>query len=268
MFKLLSIPLAVFAYTILSTGFVLQKKGISWIGFKGKKDRTYYRYLSTWIVGFLLMNLNIVPITMALKHLDPHIVSAMAGWGIIVMVFLSAYLLREQIHRLDFLFTFLIVLSIILLNLSEFNETGEIIARPYLLASIILPFLFLVPAVLKSFSRTTRAVLFSTVTGLSTGMIIVTMKVLVSELGFDVAGYFSSPFLYLYLLFSLTAFVTLQAAYKLGAMMVVGPIQYSTAIIYPVVCSYWVFGRQIHPLQIGAIALIVIAVVGMQRKRY
>jgi drug/metabolite transporter (DMT)-like permease len=105
------------------------------------------------------------------------------------------------------------------------------------------------------------------VTGMSTGMIIVTMKVLVSELGFDVAGYFSSPLLYLYLLFSLTGFVTLQAAYKLGAMMRVGPIQYSTAILYPVMCSYWVFGKQLHPLQIGTIILIVIAVIGMLKKR-
>ncbi|NOR11913.1 MAG: hypothetical protein GQ545_01535 [Candidatus Aminicenantes bacterium] len=267
MLKLLSIPLAVFAYTLLSTGFVLQKKGIGWIGYKGTKDRTYYRNLVIWIVGFLLMNLNIVPNAMALKHLDPHIVAAMAGWGIIVMVFLSAYLLKEQIQRSDILFTVIIVLSIIVLNLFEITEAKESIARPYLLAAIILPFIILVPAVLKSLSRTTRAVLFGIATGMSTGMIIVTMKVLVSELGFDVVGYFSSPLLYLYLLFSLTGFVTLQAAYKLGAMMLVGPIQYSTAILYPVMCSYWVFGKQLHPLQIGTIVLIVISVVGMLKKR-
>jgi len=267
MLKLLSIPLAVFGYTILSMGFVFQKKGIGWIGYKGTKNRIYYQNLFIWIVGFLLMNLNIVPNAMALKHLDPHIVAAMAGWGIIVMVFLSAYLLKEQIQRSDILFTVIIVLSIIVLNLFEITEAEESIAKPYLIAAIILPFIILVPAVLKSLSRTTRAVLFGIATGMSTGMIIVTMKVLVSELGFDVAGYFSSPLLYLYLLFSLTGFVTLQAAYKLGAMMLVGPIQYSTAILYPVMCSYWVFGKQLHPLQVGTIILIVAAVVGMLRKR-
>ena len=267
MLKLLSIPLAVFGYTILSMGFVFQKKGISWIGYQGEKNRIYYRNLFIWIVGFLLMNLNIVPNAMALKHLDPHIVAAMAGWGIIVMVFLSAYLLKEQIQRSDIIFTSIIVLSIIVLNLFEITETEESIARPYLLAAIILPFIILVPAVLKFFSRTTRAILFAIVTGMCTGMIIVTVKVLVSELGFDVAGYFSSPLLYLYLLFSLTGFVTLQAAYKLGAMMLVGPIQYSTAILYPVVCSYGVFGKQLHPLQVGTIVVIVMAVVGMLRNR-
>ena len=153
MLKLLSIPLAVFGYTILSTGFVFQKKGIGWIGYKGTKNRAYYRNLFIWIVGFLLMNLNIVPNAMALKHLDPHIVAAMAGWGIIVMVFLSAYLLKEQILRSDIFFTSIIVLSIILLNLFEITEAEEVIARPYLLAAILLPFIILVPAVLRSISR-------------------------------------------------------------------------------------------------------------------
>jgi drug/metabolite transporter (DMT)-like permease len=267
MLKLLSIPLAVLAYTLLSTGYVLQKKGIAWIGYKGDKDRSYYRHLSIWIGGFLLMNLYIIPNTMALKYLDPHIVSAFAGWGIIVMVFLSACVLKEQIHASDFWFTCLIVLAIILLNLFEFREAEAVISRPHLLASILLPFIFLGPALLRSLPRITRAVLFATMTGLSAGMIIVTMKTLVMERGFVVADYFSSPLLYIYLLFSLTSFITLQAAYKLGPMMLVGPIQYSTAIIYPVLCSYWVFNKHIHLLQTAAIAVIVMAVAGILRKR-
>jgi multidrug transporter EmrE-like cation transporter len=267
MLKVMSIPLAVFAYTLLSTGFVLQKRGIGWIGFKGTKDRIYYRNLFTWIAGFLLMNLNIVPNTLALKHLDPHIVSAFAGWGIIVMVFLSAYMLKERIHLSDIWFTVIIVLSIVMLNVFEFSEAEEIISRPRLLAAIVLPFILLGPALLPSLRRTTRALLFAMITGLSTGMIIVTMKALVSELGFAVAAYFSSPLFWLYLLFSLTSFITLQAAYKLGPMMKVGPIQYSSAIIYPVVCSFGVFGSHIQPVQIAAIVLIVGGVVGILRKR-
>lgn len=267
MLKVLSIPLTVFAYTLLSTGFVLQKKGIGWIGFNGTKDRTYYRWLFTWIAGFLLMNLYIIPSTMALKHLDPHIVSAFAGWGIIVMVFLSASVLKEAIHPSDVWLTLMIVLAIVVLNLFEFREAEEVISRAHLLAAVILPFIFSGPALLRFIPRTTRAVFFAAVTGLSTGMIIVIMKALVLEFGFEVGSYLSSPLLYLYLLFSLAAFITLQAAYKLGAMMLVGPVQYSTAIIYPVLCSYWVFEKQIHPLQLGAIALIVMAVVGILRKR-
>ncbi len=93
MLEWMSLPLSIFAYTLLSIGLVLQKKGIAWIGFKGKKDGNFYRPLAIWFAGFLLMNLYIVPNTAALKHLPPHIVSAMAGWGVVVLVLLSVWLL-------------------------------------------------------------------------------------------------------------------------------------------------------------------------------
>ena len=41
----LSLCLTALAYTLLSTGYVFQKKGISWIGYKGIKDRAFYRNL-------------------------------------------------------------------------------------------------------------------------------------------------------------------------------------------------------------------------------
>jgi multidrug transporter EmrE-like cation transporter len=172
-----SLSLTVFAYTLLSCGYVLQKKGVSWIGYKGTKDRAFYRNLATWAAGFLLMNLYIIPNAAALKRLDPHIVSAMAGWGVIVLVFLSQALLKERMFRSDLAYTALVVAAIALLNIFERPETGEdvIRIRP-LIAALAVPFVLVLPGLIPALSRRVRGLIFACVSGLSAGLIIVTMS--------------------------------------------------------------------------------------------
>jgi drug/metabolite transporter (DMT)-like permease len=260
----LSLPLTALAYTLLSTGYVLQKKGIAWIGYKGEKDRGFYRDLGIWIVGFLLMNLYIVPNAAALKQLEPHIVSAMAGWGVIVLVFLSQALLKERILGSDIAFTLLIVAAIALLNIFEGPEAGEDVTRfGPLIAAVALPFLLVLPASFPALSRRIRGLLFACISGLSAGLIIVTMKILVASHGFRIAAYFASPYLYLYLVLSLGSFLALQASYKMGSMLSVGPVQYTAAILYPVLCSAAVFGNHLHFMQIAAVGAVVVGVWGI-----
>jgi drug/metabolite transporter (DMT)-like permease len=263
----LALSLTVLAYTLLSTGYVLQKKGVAWIGGKGEKDRAYYRNLEIWVAGFLLMNLYIVPNAAALKRLDPHIVSAMAGWGVIVLVFLSQALLKERLLGSDIAFTVLIMAAIALLNIFEGPETGnEGVRIEPLIAALAVPFLLVLPALIPSLSRRIRGLLFACVSGLSAGLIIVTMKILVASYGFRVSAYFASPYLYLYLVFSLAAFLSLQASYKMGRMLAVGPVQYTAAILYPVLCSAAVFGNRLHSMQIAAVGIVVAGVWGILKK--
>ncbi len=267
MLEWMSIPLSMFAYTLLSIGLVLQKKGIAWIGFKGKKDRAFYRTLAVWIAGFLLMNLYIVPNTAALKHLPPHLVSAMAGWGVIVLVMLSVWVLQERLAFSDGMYTALIIASIAFLSFFERSAGQDIIRMTPLTAAAAFPFVVISFAVTGIAARKIRAVLFAGVSGFSTGMIIIFMKILVVNYGFTVKAYPSSIYFYLYLIFSLTAFLTLQAAYKMGTMMAVGPVQYTAAILYPVLCSAAVFGNHISIIQIVSVAVLVISVAGLLRKR-
>jgi len=37
----MGVLLALIAYSLLSLGYVLMKKGIGWIGYKGRKNRAY-----------------------------------------------------------------------------------------------------------------------------------------------------------------------------------------------------------------------------------
>ncbi len=94
-----------------------------------------------------------------------------------------------------------------------------------------------------------------------------TMKILVGEHGLAVRAYFASPYLYLYLLFSLLSFVALQVSLRRGALIAVGPVQYSAGILVPVLCAAPVFGRRLHPLQFAAAAVIIYGVAAMLRKR-
>jgi drug/metabolite transporter (DMT)-like permease len=190
----------------------------------------------------------------------------MAGWGIIILIFFSYLILKEKLYRSDYFYTILIVISIVLLHFFERQESEEKVIIPVLAAVSVLPLLLLFPALLRFVPRRVKTILMAALSGISAGLIIVTLKVLVTFSGFAVSTYFSSPYFYWYLFFSLVAFITLQVAYKLGKMMTVGPIQYSATIIYPVICSFLVFGKQINLVQIVAIAAIIFSVVAILRK--
>ena len=261
-----AVLLSLLAYALLSTGMVLMKKGIAWIGHKGPKDETWSRDLGTWTVGFLLSNLYIVPSLIALKTLTPHVVAAFAGFGVVVLVLLSRAVLGEPLHRSDVLYAAAIFLSIVLLNMYEPSPGRGALNIPLLAVVAVFPPLLFVAAFIKGAARKTRTAIFASVSGAATGMIVVLIKVLVDLHGFRVADYFRSPYVYLYLFFSLGSFIALQFAYRSGTMLRTGPLQYGSSIVYPAVCSVLVFGNVIRPLQIASLAAIVLAVAGILRK--
>ncbi len=212
------------------------------------------------------MNSYIVPNAVALKYLEPHIVSAFAGWGVVVLVFLSHAVLKENLFKSDFIFSLVIFISIISLNIFEQKNDQAIVKLPYLISASLLPLFIIAPAFLKPVSKRLKTLLFAGVSGISTGMIIVSIKTLVTFSGFNVSRYLTSTYLYLYLFFSIGAFITLQVSYKMGRMMLVGPVQYSASIIYPVLCSYFVFENNMGIIQIASIFVLICATAGILKR--
>jgi len=261
-----SLFLAGLAYALLSTGLVLMKKGIGWIGRRGPWDRARRRDLAWWVGGFALSNLYIVPSTLSLKTLEPQIVSAMAAWGVVWMVFLAGTFLGEKLYASDAGYAALVFAGIVLLNLAGPRGPGGAAEPTRLIVAAAVPAALFAAAFIGGLRRKGRAVLLAAVSGLSTGMIVVLMKTLVGLYGFRVPAYFSSPWLYLYLAFSLAAFLSLQLAYRMEALMKTGPVQYSLAILYPAVCSVVVFGNALSAGQAAAAALIVVSVVGLLKR--
>lgn len=258
-----AVLLSLLAYALLSMGMVLMKKGIGWIGRRGPRDAAWRRDFGAWAAGFLISNLYIVPSLGALKTLTPHVVAAFAGFGVVILVVLSRAVLGERLYRSDGLYTAAIFLSIVLLNLTEPSPGGGPLNGPFLAGAAAVPPLLFAAAFFKG---TARTALFAAASGTSTGMIVVLMKALVDLHGFRVVDYLGSPYFYLYLFFSLEAFIAIQLAYRSGAMLRTGPVQYGASIVYPAICSILVFGNAIGPVPGAALAAIVLGVAGILRK--
>jgi multidrug transporter EmrE-like cation transporter len=259
--------MALIAYSAISTGFVLMKMGIHWIGWKKKRNTTFYKNLALWMSGFIIMNIYGVPSAAALKQLPPHIVAAFAGWGIVVLVFLSHFLLKEKLFKTDFLFSLLIVAGIFLLNFFEKPAPANIINVKGIIFLSSIPVIVFIPGFIKKLSGKVKTVLFASVSGISAGLMVVCLRLLVLKYQYRVALYFHSPYLYLYIGFALLSFIALQVAIKNGSMMIIGPVQYSTTIIYPVLAAFFVFNRLINLLQFLSIGLIVYSVIHILKKR-
>lgn len=261
------LSMALVAYSCVSLGLVLMKMGIDWMGWQGKRDGSFYKNLFLWLTGFIIMNIYGVPSAVALKRLPPHIVAACAGWGIVVLVFLSSWLLKEKLYRSDFIFSPVIVAGIFLLNYFEKTVDKETVFPAGLVLLGILPPLFFSMTFYKGFSLKAKTVLYAAVSGTSAGLMVVFLRLLVLEYGYKVALYFGSPYLYFYIGFALLSFIALQFACKCGPMMAIGPVQYAANIIYPALATLAVFSRLLDIIQVAAVALIVYSVTGILKKR-
>ena len=173
--------MAVVAYTALSSGFVLQKKGIGWLGWKGKKERKFYKYFIIWFLGFVIMNIYGIPSAIALKTLSPHLVSAFAGWGIVVLIFLSRLIIGEKSNRMDYLYSFLIIAGIIIFCL--FENISVIVHEKNIMAFLVLSFVpvfIFIFFIVRGFSNKWKNVLFASASGIFTGMMVVVLNIFVS----------------------------------------------------------------------------------------
>lgn len=271
--------MALTAYSLVSAGLALMKKGVSWMGWRGERSRAYYRNLAWWVSGFILMNIYGIPSAVALKHLPPHIVAACAGWGIVTLVFLSRIVLNEKLDRADIVYSILIVAGITLLNFFELPDPGQSADASALLMLCAIPlFLFIAGFIPRLFPRVgtgcrygctsrVKTVLFASVSGMSAALMVVFLKLLVLEYQYRIGLYFQSLHLYGYAGFALLSFIALQMALKNGPMMAAGPVQYSATILFPVPAAVWVFDRRIAIWQYAAVALIVFAVARLLKKR-
>ena len=266
--RITALIMAAAAYSFISVGFILQKKGISWIGWKGRKDRSYFKNLGVWTAGFILMNGYGIPSAVALTSLPPHIVSAFAGWGIIVLVFLSHLFLRETVRRSDFFYSLAVIGGIVLMNISEPPVQSETISAdvPTILFFATPLSVFLCSLILLS-SDKLKNFFYALVSGCSAGMMVISLKGLVQLHEYRLTEYPGSVYLYLYIFYAVLSFVSLQISLRTGPVMITGQIQYSMTIIYPYAGLLIVFSGETGVLQPVSIGLITWGVVKMVKNR-
>lgn len=269
---MIAIGESVLGYFLVSLGSVLQKRGIGWIGHKGDHDAHYRQERLIWIVGFVLINLAQVPNFLALKGVNSYVVNAVSGLNIVFMVFLSRLILRERVLRSDYIYSGIIFAAIVAANVVDRGVPARTVSAVYAVLFALGPVaLFAAVLVLSRILRgglrpKTAAVVYAAIGGGLGGLVVTYLKILQMVNVPHLTAYLLSPYLYIFLIVTGLSFVSLQLAYKKGDMVVVGPIQFSTMVFYPIVAAFPIFSLPLNPLQMLFFALIVLAVVQMVRR--
>lgn len=267
MSSITSVLLSLFGYSIFATGNVLQKKGVACLHWRGERDDKFRQNLLIWGTGILLTYiLSMIPTGIASKNLPPYIVSAISGWSISVVIILSHLLLKEKLFFTDILFSGIIIACIFLIGIVQEPNPFFNINEVALYLFIFLPFLLLVPAFSNMVGQKFKAILFAVFGGIGDGLAIVLINLGVKEFGTSIMGYITSPYLYIYVFIGFATATALQFAYKNGEMVLIAPLQTSVNIIYPIICSYFVFDVPLSPVQLAAIALILFSCYSIQKK--
>ncbi len=247
---------------LLSLGFVMQKKGIAWLGRKSGSYPSFKNDRLLWILGFMLVNISPLFNFLAFGYLGPQIVIAVSGLNIVFTIFLSRLILKNSLLPSDYVFSFLITLCIIGVGLisKQDSNTGHVaLFWPLVFFSIPL-FLFILyfilrPLLKEKFTPIIQTVLLAFVAGSMAGYMTILMKLVrMTAQGIDLLAYLKTPYLYFYLLFGILSFVAISLAYRRGSIIVISPIQYGMIVLFPVIATYPIFNQ---PIQIVQIILFV-----------
>ncbi len=270
--KLFSTGMAVMGSLIISLGLVLQKRGVAWFKHTDKKSAEFKLLRNIWFLGFALNNLLSIFYYFALKGLSASVVGAMMGLNIIFSAIFSRLILKEHLSKTVIALSIILVIFIAMANLTSPEEKAvPIPAESEIYLFFALPFCMTAVAQLLKKNSVIKgepyAILFAASAGSLEGFIIILIKALQASKGSNPLFYFSSPYLYLYILASVSLIMFMQVAYSHGRMTRTGPVLWAMQILYPVVISYISFGTQFIPLQTTAFAGIILCVILIQLKK-
>lgn len=264
MTKLGSILLALLGILLHSIGILMQKKGTSNLNFKEilnlkmMKNIKISSDLIIWVTGLILAyNISIFPTAIASNELSPQVVSAISGLGVVFIIILSHFFLKEKIYKSDILFAIIIVVCIYVICVSQQRESTTIKDNTAFYALTFSPFLLLIPALSNKLMNKIKAVLYSSISGLTGGVAYVILNIAVKDGGGAFSGIFCSVYIYEYILIGFISGAFLQVAYKFGDIIHIVPVQMSLTVIYPLICSYFIFHKNISLVQ--DLSILVIA---------
>lgn len=242
---------------LLSFGFVLQKKGIAWLGAKRGSYPELAKDRLLWITGLVLVNVAPLFNFFAFGTLGPQIVIAVSGLNIVFTVFLSRWLLKNPLLPSDLLFSFLITLCVIGVGLmSNQSESTAHVTLFWPLLFLSVPILLLLMVILfrillkERFTTIIQTVLLAFIAGSMGGYMTILMKLLrMAAPDLNLLAYLTSPYLYFYFLFGILSFVSISLAYKKGSIIIISPIQYGMIVLYPILSTFLIFKSPFQPLQ-------------------
>jgi drug/metabolite transporter (DMT)-like permease len=265
---MVGILLGLFGMTLYSTGVIMQKKGSVWMTWKTKRNNEFIKMLGLWLFGIIISYvISAFPTGAASKDLPSYVVAAMSGWSILVIVFFSCLFLKEKLYSSDIFYAVIIIGCIVMMSIFSGSEEALDFDFKQLYYLLFVPFILLVPVFFKGVKNKHKTILLSVFSGISGGLVIVFMNILVKESGGSIGEIVSSPYIYIYFLAGIVSKAAIQAAYRFGDVILITPLQTSLSIMYPILCSYFLLNSNISAVQVVSILLIVICCWGILKKR-
>ncbi len=288
---ILGIFMAIISYSMLNIGMGLQKKCAACLPkIESQSIRKNLKNFFTnkhWIIGFSLVQIQWVFLTLALDFASVSIVTPMMSVGMVTLVIFSYFYLKEPIAKGEMLMIVTIIIGIAILGattprgetdenldfiLERMSSLGAII---YLITIFVFSVLLLVLCIVRKYKN--ADVLFSISAGITDAMGAIFLKAVMGGADFRNSGAVEEAvthwgwwvIMVLMIILNITATIYLQVAYQRGKAVIVAPIFSVFAMMTPVfggiiIFSEWDFyiTEEKFGLMAGKIIALVIVAIG------
>ncbi|MHA1894703.1 MAG: hypothetical protein ACTSX4_09390 [Candidatus Helarchaeota archaeon] len=266
-FALLAIFLGILSTLMMNLGKGTSKYGLKKMAEKKDKKK---KFMMIWIFGMIFTAINVVPYYFAVGFGDASVVNALAGVGLISLVFFSYLVLDEKLDTIVYVGIGFTILGTVLLGIFSQKTEQTFINFPIyliLFASCLTP---LVISIIYSYTHDFIffGFLFGTMAGMLSGFATVLMK-----MGQILNGSAQNLFvnllsignmsIYLAIILALVATGFTQFGLTKGKASIVVPAYNSMYIIIPLTCEMLVFITMLSAQQLIGIVIILIGIILM-----
>lgn len=247
---------------VLSLGFSLQKKHVSWLSARRRGEKTKNREILGWTLGFILMNLQPIFNYFALEKLAPNIVASIGGSNIIFTIILSYFLLGEKILPRK-----IPAIGLMAASLAYAGFVGQEASQTFKVESFwiafFIPSAFAMFVLLanKNLSPRRLGILLGSAAGSLGGFMVLCLEALRISQGSHFLSWILSVYLYVYAFCGISSFMLKQFAFERGEMNSVAPSFYGLMVLYPSMVTYFISGVPLRVPQLFAYAGISISIV-------
>jgi drug/metabolite transporter (DMT)-like permease len=263
----LGIAVAAFATTSYNVGLILEKRALRRL--PPIDARHAVALLRTvlldpaWMIGFALMSCGLGFQVVALTLAPVSVVQPVIGSGVVILVVLSAVVLRERLGRLELGCVLAVVVAISAIALSARGASGAVghQASGLLIAAVAIPTCLVAMAVGAASLRTPtrgkhRAPVIGVSYGLSSGLLYGVATLALKALAGDifhhsgrvtelVLAVLTSPYPYLTVACSAVALLIFQTGLQRCRVSIVGPVSNITGSVFFLVAGTWLFGERL-----------------------
>jgi len=255
---IIGIIVGILAYSIVNIGKGFQKYGIEGIK-DGKKIKS--KNSGIWILGTILTSIYMFIQWIALLFAPINIIAPLEGYGLIVFVFFSYFVLKENIARIEVLGIIGIIIGVILITLFNPNtsriQSNNINETSLLIISLIL---LLSELILILISRSKEYQASGLILGITAGtfMALQTVSKRITAAPNIILKIF---FGILTLIMGLLTFLFTQFAFAKSKANRVIPCFTSSSIIIAIVIGVISLNEEILAIQIVGIIIILIGII-------